>query len=202
MFCCPSCLRSRRAFLTADAPAPSTARACNPQAANSQTPNPQAASAPAADAPAASPLVPDAPGQDSQATARAADSAGPRWIDVHCHVFNAIDLPISEFIDRTRLSSKLDLPIWPLVAILAGGLQKAAPSASAEAAQLNGQDAALPLPPPDRDIETALRSLAAPAALRTMAAPQPAAPAVPIRYAPAPSRGNAVLREALGRPDG
>ena len=171
MFCCPSCLRSRRVFLAADAPEPPTAPASNPP-----EPNPPA---------------PDPPAQDTQATVAAAGTPGPRWIDVHCHVFNAIDLPISEFVDRTRLSSKLDLPIWPLVAILAGGLQKAAPSASAEAAQLNGQDALPPAPPPDRDIETALRAVAA---------PQATAPRVAIRFAPAPSRGDAVLREALGLP--
>src|SRR5208282_712831 len=103
--------------------------------------------------------APDAPALPTPTPAPAVPSAaGPRWIDVHCHVFNAIDLPMSEFIDRTRLSSKLDMPAWVLVAILAGGLQKAAPSASAEAAQLDAQDATPPAPPP-RDLETALRAM-------------------------------------------
>jgi len=166
MFCCPACLRSRRVFLAADAPT-----------SNAPAQNPAAPDPPALATPTPAPGVPAA--------------AGLRWIDVHCHVFNAIDLPMSEFIDRTRLSSKLDLPIWVLVAILAGGLQKAAPSASAEAAQLDTQDATPPAPPPARDIETALRA---------MAAPQVAAPGAATRYAPVPSRGNAVLREALGLP--
>lgn len=166
MFCCPACLRSRRVFLAADAPVSPTAPTAEP------------------------------PAQDMPAPAQAAAaSADLRWIDVHCHVFNAIDLPMSEFIDQTRLSSKLDLPIWVLVAILTGGLQKAAPSASAEAAQLDAQDAPLPAPlpapPPPRDIETALRAVAAPPEAQSDA---------PHRFAPSPSRGNAVLREALDLP--
>lgn len=135
-------------------------------------------------------LAADAP---SAAAGPAAVAPGTRWIDVHCHVFNAIDLPMSEFIDRTRFSSKLDLPIWALVAILTGGLQQAAPSAMAEKAQLDAQGAALPPPPPARDIAAALRAMEA----------VPGAPtAEPHRYAPPPSQGNAILREALGLPAG
>lgn len=130
-------------------------------------------------------LAADMPSADAPAPAAPASC----WIDVHCHVFNAIDLPMSQFIDKTRLSSKLDLPIWVLVAILTGGLQQAAPSASAEAALLDTQDA-LPPAPPKHDLETALRAISAP----------PDGSGASHRFAPPPANGNEVLREALGLP--
>ncbi|HEY1933844.1 MAG TPA: amidohydrolase family protein [Acetobacteraceae bacterium] len=157
MFCCPGCLRSRRTFLAADAPA----------------------GAPV-DAPASAPV--DAPGGAPSAT---------RWIDVHCHVFNSLDLPVNEFIDQTRLSGPLALPEAMLIAIAAGFIQNASPTAQAEAAQLNGEAAAWE-PPPSRDTQAALRALAQP----------PAAAADTHAFPPPPSRGNDLLRDAANSVNG
>jgi len=62
----------------------------------------------------------------------AATDPAARWIDVHCHVFNAIDLPASEFIERTLLQG-LDRDLAAVaVALLAGLYQIAAPTAQRE----------------------------------------------------------------------
>ncbi|MFO1028018.1 MAG: amidohydrolase family protein [Acetobacteraceae bacterium] len=62
-----------------------------------------------------------------------------KWIDVHCHVFNGRDLPIYEFIKKTRLSraNPGDWLISALVAFLAGTLQRRSPSVADELALLD-----------------------------------------------------------------
>ena len=67
----------------------------------------------------------------------------PSAIDVHCHVFNARDLPISGFVDHVILHDGQTSPAWVLdllESILRGG----APTADEELAMLKGP----PRPPP------------------------------------------------------
>ena len=82
--------------------------------------------------------VPGAAGSARVATAVAPPpAAGQRWLDVHCHVFNAVDLPAAEFVERTRLGAAgaLALPALRLiVAILEAGVASAAGEAAALAA--------------------------------------------------------------------
>jgi hypothetical protein len=66
-------------------------------------------------------------------------SATPlRWIDAHCHVFNAADLPVAEFIEYTRLHSVFDLPVYPILQIIAALYKLPVMSAKSELAQLGG----------------------------------------------------------------
>src|SRR4051794_21017033 len=76
--------------------------------------------------------------QGSALEARAPAFISTKWIDVHCHVFNGRDLPIYEFIKKTRLNSPNpgDWIAAALVAFLAGGLQRKSPSAADELALL------------------------------------------------------------------
>jgi hypothetical protein len=59
-----------------------------------------------------------------------------RWLDVHCHVFNARDVPIYQFVHRTRMNDAVGFVFAPVLALLAGTLQFAAPSAEDEAARI------------------------------------------------------------------
>src|SRR4051794_19769401 len=68
-------------------------------------------------------------------------SISTKWIDVHCHVFNGRDLPIYEFIKKTRFShaNPSDWVAAAAVAFLAGGLQRKAPSVADEIALLSSR---------------------------------------------------------------
>ena len=70
--------------------------------------------------------------------------AGQRWLDVHCHVFNAADLPVAEFIDHTRLSGIGAIPAYPALEIIAALYQRQIMSAVDELRALTGNVAALP----------------------------------------------------------
>ena len=84
-------------------------------------------------------LVADAPARGSG-----------RWLDVHCHVFNGHDLPIYQFIKKTRLDQSGFGWAAPIVAFLAGGLDHDAPSPEDEMRSMAGGigplAAAAPLP--------------------------------------------------------
>ncbi len=71
-----------------------------------------------------------------------------KWIDVHCHVFNGRDLPIYEFIKKTRFShaNPSDWVAAAAVAFLAGGLQRKAPSVADEIALLQSSRAVAAVP--------------------------------------------------------
>jgi predicted TIM-barrel fold metal-dependent hydrolase len=59
---------------------------------------------------------------------------GERWIDIHCHLFNILDLPALEFIERTRLTMPWPLRLGAVAALLPliGGLNGMAITAEAE----------------------------------------------------------------------
>ncbi|WP_159992924.1 hypothetical protein [Roseomonas sp. 18066] len=108
-----------------------------------------------------------------------------RWLDVHCHVFNAADVPLYEFIKRTRLRGGAGLAA-PLLAIVAGGLRYQASSTVEELTRLNAGAAPLfrAAPPtaaslraavPDADAGVGLRRL------RDLAAPRPESRAFTVR---------------------
>jgi predicted TIM-barrel fold metal-dependent hydrolase len=65
---------------------------------------------------------------------------GQRWIDIHCHLFNILDLPALQFINRTRLTvpEVVRLPAIAIVAVLVGGVNGQAMTARAELAMLRG----------------------------------------------------------------
>lgn len=104
--------------------------------------------------------------------------AGQRWIDIHCHLFNILDLPALQFITRTRLTMPppVQVPAVILVAILVGGLNQMALTAEAELKALDdGQDFRLLARPGAAGLATedAVRILAgreAPEAAGTLAA--------------------------------
>ena len=64
-----------------------------------------------------------------------ADATSRRWLDVHCHIFNAQDVPLYEFIKRTRLTGIRGVAA-PLLAIATGGLKHDALSATDELKRL------------------------------------------------------------------
>jgi len=69
---------------------------------------------------------------------------GQRWLDVHCHVFNAADLPVAEFIDHTRLAGIGAILAYPALEIIAALYQRQIISAADELRALAGNAAALP----------------------------------------------------------
>src|SRR3954453_1507752 len=86
--------------------------------------------------------------QGSALEARAPAFISTKWIDVHCHVFNGRDLPIYEFIKKTRFShaNPSDWVAAAAVAFLAGGLQRKAPSVADEIALLRSSRAVAAAP--------------------------------------------------------
>ena len=76
-----------------------------------------------------------------QAVAPEQTVAAPRqrWLDVHCHVFNARDVPLYEFISRTRLRTGASGVAAPVLALLAGGAKQAAMTPEEELAALSGR---------------------------------------------------------------
>ncbi|MCC6719661.1 MAG: amidohydrolase family protein [Acetobacteraceae bacterium] len=89
---------------------------------------------------------------------------GERWIDIHCHLFNVLDIPTLAFISRTRLTMPLPIKLLPLLGVLPliGGLNGMAMTAKAELAALReGADPRLlgPVAAP-LETETALRIIA------------------------------------------
>jgi predicted TIM-barrel fold metal-dependent hydrolase len=108
--------------------------------------------------------------------------SGQRWIDVHCHLFNILDLPALQFIDRTRLTmpAVVRLPAVAFVALLVGGVNGQAMTARAELTMLrSGQDMRLAPAAPASVLgtEEAVRILAGrapgPAAMRPGVAAMP-----------------------------
>lgn len=68
-----------------------------------------------------------------------AASVGTTWIDAHTHVFNAIDIPITEFIAQTRRSWVTEVG-EPVIAIVVFLMRLQCPTAKTEIAMLaNGQ---------------------------------------------------------------
>lgn len=60
-----------------------------------------------------------------------------RWIDVHCHVFNAADLPVLEFIVATRLKGVLGkVLLVPILAFVAAALKGGTPYPERELREL------------------------------------------------------------------
>ncbi len=65
-----------------------------------------------------------------------------KWLDVHCHVFNLADLPVAEFVEKTRLSG-LAIAAAPIVWLIANFFKEQAVSADDELWQLHGHPAAI-----------------------------------------------------------
>jgi hypothetical protein len=115
---------------------------------------------------------------------------------VHCHVFNALDLPMNQFIDQTRLHAPIDMPLWVIVAILVGGLSGSALPAEAEATLLNGPDGPPVEPPPARDTVAAVRALAGPPGQHVAADPAPGGSQSGRVFAAPPDGAQDLLRQA------
>ena len=82
-----------------------------------------------------------------------------RWLDVHCHVFNAYDVPLYEFISHTRLDGTAGEVAGPLLAIVAAGLQHDAPSPADELRTLRSPFTAASAEPLALDATAGLRLL-------------------------------------------
>jgi predicted TIM-barrel fold metal-dependent hydrolase len=72
--------------------------------------------------------------EPAKAPAPVVPAQGQRWIDIHCHLFNILDLPALQFIERTRLSQPplVRLPAVVVLAVLVAGLNGQAITARAE----------------------------------------------------------------------
>lgn len=89
-------------------------------------------------APEAGTGSPRTPAEAAVAAGLAAGGRGERWIDIHCHLFNIIDLPALQFISKTRLTMPwpVKVPALLLLAPLVGGLNAMAITAEAELDEL------------------------------------------------------------------
>ena len=65
-----------------------------------------------------------------------------KWLDVHCHVFNLADLPVAEFVEKTRLSG-LAIAAAPIGWLISNFFKEQAVSADDELWQLLGYPAAI-----------------------------------------------------------
>lgn len=132
------------------------------------------------------------------AAAAATLSTGQRWIDIHCHLFNILDLPALQFIDRTRLTMPplVRLPSIVIVAVLVGGLNNQAMTARAELEALrSGKDMRLAAAAPAAVLgtEEAVRVLAGRAPLPSAAAAGSAGMAYVFGDAPGNSHARPLL---------
>lgn len=82
-----------------------------------------------------------------------------RWLDVHCHVFNARDVPLFEFISRTRLRTGAAGIAAPVLALLAGGIRHDAMTPAEELASLSSREGPLETSPEATDPVSALLQL-------------------------------------------
>jgi len=62
----------------------------------------------------------------------AAASVGTNWIDVHCHVFNAIDLPMVEFVAQTS-QNWVATALTPVLELITTLMKSFSPTAALEA---------------------------------------------------------------------
>ena len=65
-----------------------------------------------------------------------------KWLDVHCHVFNLADLPVAEFVEKTRLSG-VAIAAAPIVWLISNFFKEQAVTADDELWQLHGHPAAV-----------------------------------------------------------
>jgi predicted TIM-barrel fold metal-dependent hydrolase len=115
-----------------------------------------------------------------------------QWIDVHCHVFNAADLPVAEFIEHTRLQGIGRVLAYPVLALIASIYQLAPISARDELDQL-GTSAPRPGAPAPLTKLQALYALHG-------ATPPGGAPATPSPLRPL-NNGDRLLSDALKEVD-
>lgn len=84
-----------------------------------------------------------------------------RWLDVHCHVFNAQDVPLYEFISRTRLNTGAAGIAAPVLALLAGGAKHDALTPGEELEALVGRSRTVELASADEGALSGLLRLRA-----------------------------------------